>query len=66
MYQCILNVPLWIDWSKVTYSQVHDSSVLKTLPFKSLNYISATIFAELIQFGQGQNLGGPELSEEKI
>ena len=29
MYQCILNVPLRNDWSKVTYSQVHGSPVLK-------------------------------------
>ena len=51
MYQCIiLNVPLWNDWSKVTYLQVHGSSALS---FKSSNWISATIFAELIiQFGQ--------------
>ena len=51
MYQCIiLNVPLWNDWSKVTYLQVHGSSALL---FKSSNWISAAIFAELIiQFGQ--------------
>ena len=35
---------------KVTYSQVHSSSVLKVLPFKSLNRISATTFVELLQF----------------
>ena len=29
MYQCILNVPLWKDWRKVTHSEVHDSPVLK-------------------------------------
>ena len=51
MYQCILNVPLWNDWSKVTYSQVHGSPVLKALSFESLFWISATTFAELIQFG---------------
>ena len=71
MYQCILNVILWNDWSKVTHSQVHGSPVLKALSFKSFNWICATIFAELIQFGQDQKLKrprlrGPELSEEKI
>ena len=29
MHQCILNVPLWNDWSYVTYSQVHGSPVLE-------------------------------------
>ena len=52
MYQCILNVPLWNDWSKVTYSQVHGSPVLKTLLLQSFWWISATRFAELIQFWQ--------------
>ena len=66
MYQCILNVPLWNDWCKITYLQVHGFPVLKALSFKSLNCISATTFAKLIQFGQDPKLGGPELSEEKI
>ena len=35
MYQCILNVPLWNDWSKVTHSQVHGSPVLKAFLFQS-------------------------------
>ena len=48
------------------YSQVHDSPVLKALSFQSLNWISATTFAELIQFGLDPKLGGPELSEKKI
>ena len=52
MYQCILNVPLWNDWSKVTYSQVHGSPVLKTLLLQSFWWISATRFAKLIQFWQ--------------
>ena len=56
MYQCMLNVPLWNHWSKVTYSQVHGSPGLKTLSFKSLNWTYSTIFAELIQFGQGPKL----------
>ena len=59
MYQCILNVPLWNDWSKVKYSQVHGSLVLKLFLFKSLNWISAKIFAELIQFGQDPKLRRP-------
>ena len=35
MYQCMLNVPLWNDLSKVTYLQVHGSPVLKTLLLQS-------------------------------
>ena len=31
MYQCILNITLWNDWSKVTYSQAHGYAVLKAL-----------------------------------
>ena len=52
MYQCILNVPLWNDWRKETYSQVHGSPVLKTLLLQSFSWFSATTFAELIQFWQ--------------
>ena len=59
MYQCILNVPLWNDRSKVAYSQVHGSTVLKALSFKSLNWISATTFAEFIQFDQDPKLRRP-------
>ena len=59
MYQCVLNETLWNDWSKVTYAQVHGSPVLKTLSFKNLNWISVTIFAELVQFGQGPKLWRP-------
>ena len=67
MYQCILSVPVWNDRSKATYSQVHGSPVLKTFSFKSLNWVSATIFAELIHsLGKIQNLGEPELCEGKI
>ena len=53
MHLCLLNLPQRNDWSKITFRQVHGSSVLKTLSFKSLNWISAAIFAELIQVGQG-------------
>ena len=52
MYQFILNVPLRSDWSKVTYSQVHGSPVLRAFYFKGLKWISAITFTELIQFGQ--------------
>ena len=52
MYQCILNIPLWNDWSKVTYSQVRGSPVLKALFSQSFKWISARRFAELIQFWQ--------------
>ena len=38
--------------SKVIYSQIHGSPMLKAFSFKSLNWIFATIFAELIQSGQ--------------
>ena len=48
MSQCIVNVPLWNDWSKVTYSYVYGSPILKISSFKSFNWICATIFAELI------------------
>ena len=54
MYQCILNVPLWNDWSKVTYSQIHGPPVLKTLLLQS-SY----------NFGKIQKVGETELSEEK-
>ena len=40
------------DWSKVTPLQVHGSPVLKTLLLQSFWCISATRFAELIQFWQ--------------
>ena len=61
MYQCILNVPLWNNWSKVTYSQVHGSPVLKALLFQSLNWIPATMFAELMQFRQGPKFRRPRI-----
>ena len=66
MHQCILNVPMWNNWSKVTYSQVHGSPVLKALLLQSFQWISATRFPELIQFWQDQNVGVPELSQGKI
>ena len=37
MYQCILNVPLWNDWSKVTHSQVHGSQLFKLFYYKVSN-----------------------------
>ena len=69
MYQYILNVHLRNDWSKVTYLQVHGSPVLKVLSFKSLNWISETKLAELVQFGRLgkiQNLGGPYIQGNHI
>ena len=66
MHQCILNVPLWNDWSKVTYSQVHGSPVLKALSLKSLNWISAAKFAEIIQLGQDPKLRSPTKIWRKI
>ena len=59
MYQCIINITVWNDWSKVTYSQVHGSPVLRTLSFKSLSWISATTFAEFIKFGRNPKLRRP-------
>ena len=59
MYQCILNVPLRNDWSKVTHSQGHGSSVLKALSFQSFQWISATRFAEFIQFWQDRKCRMP-------
>ena len=46
MYQVMLIAALWNDCSGLAYSQVHVSPVLKALSFKSLNWISATTFAE--------------------
>ena len=60
MCQCILNVPLSNDWSKVTYSQVHGSPMLKISSFKSLTWICAIIFVELIQLGQDPKLRWPK------
>ena len=40
--------------------------MFKALSSKSLNWISATRFAELVQFGQDPKFTTPELSEEKI
>ena len=35
MYQCVLNITLWSDWRKLTYSQPPGSAVLKTLSLQS-------------------------------
>ena len=59
MYQCILNVPLGNAWSKVTYSQLHGSPLLKALSLKSLSWISARTSEEFIQFGQNRKLSRP-------
>ena len=62
MYQCILNVPLWNDWSKVTYSQVHGSSVLKLFHSKSWSGFLRQHLQSSYSLGKIQNLVGPEYS----
>ena len=66
MYQCILNVPLWNDWSKVTYSQVHGSPVLKTHLLQSFYWFLRQDSQCSYSFGKIQNVGEIEHSEEKI
>ena len=46
--------------------KVHGLPLIKTLPFKSFNWISVTGFAVLAQFGNIQNTGGLELSNTKF
>ena len=53
-----LEISILVDINK----ELPYTPVLKASSFKSLNWISATTFADLMQFGQG----GPELSEENI
>ena len=65
MYQCILNVPLWNDWSKVTYSQVHGSPVLKTLLLQVSSELLRQDSQSSYSFGKIQNVGETELSQEK-
>ena len=60
MCHYIPNVPLWHDWSKVTYSKVHGSVVLKTNLFKRFNWISVTSSCKI------ESVWGTELSEQKI
>ena len=53
MYLCIPNLPLWNYWSKLTYLQVHGSSVLKAFSFQvSSGFLRQDSHAELIQFWQ--------------
>ena len=59
MYQCILNEPMRNGWTKVIHSQVHGPPELKGLSFKSLSWISATTFAQFIQFGRNPKLRRP-------
>ena len=67
-YQCILNVPLWNDWSKVTYSQVHGSPV----PIAQSSFIAKLLvdfwgkICRAHSFGKIQYVGVAELSQEKI
>ena len=65
MYQWIRNVPLWNDWSKITYSQVHGFPVLKALILQNCWWTSATRIGELLRFGKIQKLREIELSVEK-
>ena len=64
MYQCILNVPLWNDWSKVTYSQVHGPPVRKALSIVTSAFLRRDLESSYI-FDMIKNVGGPELSQEK-
>ena len=69
IYQCTVNVPLWNDWSKVACSQVHDSPVLKIVICIYIHIYTYIIWRQYLQnsysLGKVQNLGDPELSEEK-
>ena len=66
MYQCILNVPLWNDWSKVTYSQVYGSPVLKAFHSKVSGGFLWQDLQSSYSFGKIQNVGHPELSKEIV
>ena len=57
MYQCIVNVPLRNDWSKVTYSQVYGS------PAAQSSFIAKFLVDSQSSniFGKIQNVGVPEL-----
>ena len=68
MYQCILNVLnvyLWNDWSKLTYSQVHGSPVLKALYYSVSSKFLRQDLQSSYSFSKIQNIGETELSEEK-
>ena len=66
MYQYIPNVPLQSHWSKVTYSQVHGSSMLKTLSFQSVYWISTIRLSEMIKFWQDLKFRKPKTYCKKI
>ena len=65
MYQCILNVPLRNDWSKVTYSQVHGSPALKTYSKVSAGFLWQHLQSSY-SLGEIRNLGGPEFFVRNI
>ena len=65
MYQCVLNVPLWNDWSKVTYSQVQGSPVHKALFYKISSEFLEQDSLSSYSFGEIQNVEETEISEEK-
>ena len=66
MHQCILNVPLWNDWSKVTYSQVHGSPVFKAFHSKVSGGFLWQDLQSSYSFGKIQNVGHPEISKEIV
>ena len=51
---------------KVTYSQVHASPVLKALSFNVSSGFLRQDSQSSYSFGKVQNVGSPELPEEKI
>ena len=68
MYQCILNVPLRNDLSKVTYSQIHGSPVFysKVIYSKVSSRFLRQDSQSSYSFGKIQNVGSPKLFEEKV
>ena len=57
----ILKVTVSNEKSEVTYWKVHWFSVVKALSFKSLSWISATTFADFIQFVQDPMFRRPRI-----
>ena len=68
MCQCILNIPLWNDWYTV-----YGSPVFRALLFQSfwgdfcdkMRGAHAVLARSSCSFSKIQNVGGPEISEEK-
>ena len=61
MYQCILNVPLWNDWSKsnIFTSTWFSSAQRSFIPKFSVNFCDKIRRAHTV-FGKIQNVGDPE------